>query len=60
MMSDTGGGAGGEEVVRGRPEELHHRGVIEARTVRHVDNYGGTLHGVGQALARHGVNARAT
>jgi hypothetical protein len=38
-VADAGRGLGGEQVSGGGLEELQHRGVLEGRRVRHVDDH---------------------
>ncbi len=56
MVTDTGGGLGGQQ-IRGRgAEELHGRPVVEGRRVRHVDDGVGAGQHLGEALAGEGVH----
>ena len=57
VVADAGHCFGREQIGRRPDEELHRRGVLERRRVRHVDDYRGAVDRVGKALARQRVHA---
>jgi hypothetical protein len=58
VMPHPGGRFGREQVAGRRVEEREHRRVLERGSVRHVDDHGGSRHGLGEPLAGERVDAR--
>src|SRR5260221_13138349 len=58
-MPDARGCFIGEEVTGRCFEELQHFRVLPGRGVCYIDNDGGALQGIGEALARNAIDAGA-
>ncbi len=59
VVADPGFRLRGEQVAGGGLEELHHRGRLERRRVRHVDHDLRARHHLGQSFTRERVDAGA-